>query len=129
MHRARSSTAWPVSVAGLTPSASKSTHPSTHPGSMAPSKRKAEAEVVTEDGSQPSSKKQATGASELVNAKRVRELKKGKPGNGPVIYWMTRDQRMNDNWALLYALEQAAKTQAPVAVVLNLVREWPTPPS
>lgn len=36
---------------------------------------------------------------------------------------MSRDQRVDDNWALLYALEQATKgpTPAPVAVAFNLV--------
>jgi deoxyribodipyrimidine photo-lyase len=35
---------------------------------------------------------------------------------------MSRDQRMRDNWALLYALEKAAETSAPCAVAFNLVR-------
>lgn len=35
---------------------------------------------------------------------------------------MSRDQRMNDNWALLYAVEQARRTGSPVVVVFNLVR-------
>ena len=34
---------------------------------------------------------------------------------------MSRDQRMRDNWALLYALEQASKNKAAVAVAFNLV--------
>ncbi|MEI7499358.1 MAG: deoxyribodipyrimidine photo-lyase [Bacteroidota bacterium] len=29
--------------------------------------------------------------------------------NGCVIYWMQRDQRAIDNWALLYAQERALK--------------------
>ena len=60
-----------------------------------------------------------------VNPKRVRELKAGAPsGNGPVIYWMSRDQRVQDNWALLYACQQAAKNGTPVAVAFNLVTEY-----
>ncbi|MEW5317947.1 MAG: hypothetical protein WDW38_009204 [Sanguina aurantia] len=47
-------------------------------------------------------------AGALVNPSRVRNLNKKAIGQGPVIYWMSRDQRMKDNWALLYALEQAA---------------------
>ena len=35
---------------------------------------------------------------------------------------MSRDQRVKDNWALLHACEQAAKTGAPVAICFNLVR-------
>eukprot|EP00199_Chlamydomonas_sp_CCMP681_P000338 CAMPEP_0119109788 /NCGR_PEP_ID=MMETSP1180-20130426/23390_1 /TAXON_ID=3052 ORGANISM="Chlamydomonas cf sp, Strain CCMP681" /NCGR_SAMPLE_ID=MMETSP1180 /ASSEMBLY_ACC=CAM_ASM_000741 /LENGTH=574 /DNA_ID=CAMNT_0007095753 /DNA_START=105 /DNA_END=1829 /DNA_ORIENTATION=- len=58
----------------------------------------------------------------LVNPKRMRVLKAGTITAGsPVVYWMSRDQRVEDNWALLYALEQAAKSHAPVAVVFNLV--------
>jgi len=34
---------------------------------------------------------------------RVRLLSEGKKIKGPVIYWMSRDQRAFDNWALLYA--------------------------
>lgn len=68
---------------------------------------------------EPAPKKAAALA---VNPKRVRALKPGAPvGAGPVIYWMSRDQRVADNWALLYACEQAAKTGAPVAVAFNLV--------
>uniref|UniRef100_A0A383VG34 Deoxyribodipyrimidine photo-lyase n=1 Tax=Tetradesmus obliquus TaxID=3088 RepID=A0A383VG34_TETOB len=63
----------------------------------------------------------AAPAGQLVNPKRLRMLKEGQQGPGPVIYWMSRDQRMRDNWALLYALERAAETAAPVAVAFNLV--------
>ncbi len=40
---------------------------------------------------------------------------------------MSRDQRIQDNWALLYACEQAAKSGAPVAICFNLVRLTPRP--
>ncbi len=40
---------------------------------------------------------------------------------GPVIYWMSRDQRVNDNWALIYAQEQALKNKQPFYVIFNLV--------
>lgn len=35
----------------------------------------------------------------------------------------SRDQRINDNWALLYAMECAQKTTAPVAIAFNLVND------
>ncbi|MEW5300577.1 MAG: hypothetical protein WDW36_003496 [Sanguina aurantia] len=60
-------------------------------------------------------------AGALVNPSRVRNLNKKAIGQGPVIYWMSRDQRMKDNWALLYALEQAAAKGVAVAVAFNLV--------
>lgn len=34
---------------------------------------------------------------------------------------MSRDQRMRDNWALLFALEKAAEKGVPCAVAFNLV--------
>ena len=60
----------------------------------------------------------------LVNAKRVQELNGGKVGDGPVLYWMSRDQRVADNWALIHACETAAATGAPVAVVFSLVSKF-----
>ncbi|NWF75550.1 MAG: deoxyribodipyrimidine photo-lyase [Nitrospirae bacterium] len=53
--------------------------------------------------------------------KRIRVLKKGKKVSGPVIYWMSRDQRVSDNWALLYAQEFAIKQNTPLGVVFCLV--------
>lgn len=38
---------------------------------------------------------------------RHRCLQEGQSGNGPVVYWMSRDQRVMDNWALHFAQEQA----------------------
>ena len=49
---------------------------------------------------------------EKVNPKRIRILKPWKGGSekkGPVVYWMSRDQRMSDNWALLYAAQQVGQ--------------------
>lgn len=40
---------------------------------------------------------------------------------GPIVYWMSRDMRVHDNWALLYALKAGQKHEAPLAVVFNLV--------
>ena len=60
----------------------------------------------------------------LVNEKRVRVLKHGNVGAGPVIYWCSRDQRVRDNWALIYACDTANATGAPVAVVFSLVTSF-----
>jgi deoxyribodipyrimidine photo-lyase len=51
-----------------------------------------------------------------MTAKRVRILKDGAKKPGPVLYWMSRDQRAGDNWALLFAQELALANQAPLAV-------------
>src|SRR3989338_8696485 len=41
-------------------------------------------------------------------------------GDGPVVYWMSRDQRADDNWALLYALQRAHAVGRGCAVVFCL---------
>lgn len=43
---------------------------------------------------------------------------------GAVLYWMQRDQRAEDNWALLYAMEQAQARMVPLIVVFNLVATY-----
>jgi deoxyribodipyrimidine photo-lyase len=52
---------------------------------------------------------------------RVRTLKEGKAGAGPVLYWMSRDQRGKDNWALLCAQETAIRLGRPLVVAFSLV--------
>ena len=66
-----------------------------------------------------------------VHAKRVRNLPTSGQmgGDGPVLYWMSRDQRVRDNWALLHALQSAGagaggQQKKPVAIVFNLVTEF-----
>jgi len=59
-----------------------------------------------------------------MHPERVRLIKEGLPGQGPVIYWMSRDQRTQDNWALLYAQERALQAKASLVVVFCLVSEF-----
>jgi deoxyribodipyrimidine photo-lyase len=42
-----------------------------------------------------------------VDSRRVRLVKDGQEGRGPVAYWMSRDQRVRDNWALFHAQKLA----------------------
>ncbi len=57
-----------------------------------------------------------------VDARRIRYQNQLEMKDvGPVVYWMQRDQRAIDNWALLYAQEQALSRQQPLWVVFNLV--------
>ncbi len=49
--------------------------------------------------------------------KRSTVLRKKPYTGGPVIYWMGRDQRADDNWALLYALQTANEQNAQLCVV------------
>jgi deoxyribodipyrimidine photo-lyase len=39
---------------------------------------------------------------------------------GSIVYWMSRDQRVNDNWALLYAQQLALKYKEPLIVCFSL---------
>ena len=55
---------------------------------------------------------------------RIRVIKDLDIGNGPIVYWMQRDQRVNDNWALIYAYEQARLNGKPLLVVFNLVSNF-----
>ncbi len=55
-----------------------------------------------------------------MNLKRVRILKKGKDKKGPIVYWMSRDQRVNDNWALIFAQELAIEHKQPLIVIFCL---------
>ena len=57
---------------------------------------------------------------EMVNRKRVRVLKEGHKKAGPVVYRMSRDQRVRDNWALLFAQELALQEKVPLSVVFYL---------
>jgi deoxyribodipyrimidine photo-lyase len=56
-----------------------------------------------------------------MNKKRIKILKESEFKNGPVIYWMQREQRVNDNWALIYAYERAVENNQSLIVVFNLV--------
>lgn len=62
----------------------------------------------------------------MINAKRVSCLNKNKilDLGGPVVYWMSRDQRVKDNWALLYAAELANKQNRALVVVFCLVKHF-----
>lgn len=55
-----------------------------------------------------------------VKHSRVAVLKERSVEKGPVVYWMSRDQRSEDNWALLYAQETALSREVAVAVVFCL---------
>ncbi|XP_062136050.1 deoxyribodipyrimidine photo-lyase-like [Drosophila sulfurigaster albostrigata] len=43
---------------------------------------------------------------------------------GGVVYWMSRDARVQDNWALLYAQRTALKLELPLSVVFCLVPKF-----
>jgi deoxyribodipyrimidine photo-lyase len=55
-----------------------------------------------------------------VNNKRVRLLKVRPLKPGPVVYWMSRDQRAADNWALLHAQQKALELRKSLITVFCL---------
>jgi len=59
-----------------------------------------------------------------VDLNRCRELNQQLTGSGPVVYWMQRDQRAEDNWALLYAQQQAEARGVQLAVVFSLTKSF-----
>jgi len=56
-----------------------------------------------------------------INPKRIRTLRDGIKKSGPIAYWISRDQRVSDNWALLFAQDLANKQNQPLAVIFCLV--------
>ncbi|KAM7255858.1 hypothetical protein ACFE04_011599 [Oxalis oulophora] len=63
-----------------------------------------------------------------IQTNRIRILKQpsssSKPVVGPIVYWMFRDQRLKDNWALIHAIDQANKANVPVAIAFNLFDQF-----
>ena len=57
---------------------------------------------------------------EKINSNRIRNLRQGAVGTGPVVYWMSRDQRVNDNWALIHAANEASTRSNRLIVVFTL---------
>ena len=60
-----------------------------------------------------------------VNPNRIRLLSKTRTVSaGPVVYWMQRDQRLKDNWALVYAQQLAKQYKQPLVIVFNVVPHY-----
>jgi len=57
-----------------------------------------------------------------INNNRITRLNEIPVREGAVIYWMSRDQRVRDNWALLHAQSLAGTN--PLIVLFNLVRDF-----
>ena len=57
--------------------------------------------------------------------RRSRRLADGRRGDGPVVYWMSRDQRARDNYALLWAQQEAIIRHKGLLVVFCLVADYP----
>jgi len=57
-----------------------------------------------------------------IRVERIHPLNQRPPEpKGPVLYWMSRDQRAADNWALLHAQREAWVREAPLVTAFCLV--------
>lgn len=56
---------------------------------------------------------------------RIRRLTMGEVNTGPVVYWMTREHRVADNWPLLLAQKIGIEHKRPLIVVFCLVSDYP----
>jgi deoxyribodipyrimidine photo-lyase len=56
----------------------------------------------------------------IVNRNRVIKLNHQPLKTGPVVYWMFRDQRLNQNWALLRAQELALDLKQPLIILIAI---------
>ncbi len=52
-------------------------------------------------------------------------VREGRELRGPVVYWMSRDQRAKDNWALEFALHKAHKNNVPSVAVFCFSTDYP----
>jgi deoxyribodipyrimidine photo-lyase len=57
----------------------------------------------------------------MMNPQRIRLFEEVEERSGPIVYWMSRDERTRDNWALLFAQEKALERTQALAVVFCLV--------
>ncbi|TLU83152.1 MAG: deoxyribodipyrimidine photo-lyase [Chlorobium sp.] len=60
-----------------------------------------------------------------VDPRRITLLNECAYIGGPVLYWMSRDQRVRNNWALLFAHHKAATRKQPLTVVFTLAPSFP----
>lgn len=62
----------------------------------------------------------------MVAKERIRHMNtRSNMPSGPIAYWMSRDQRVEDNWALLFAQELSLKAHQPLMVFFTLMPGFP----
>ncbi len=61
----------------------------------------------------------------MIHPSRVNILNNEQSIDGPVIYWMSRDQRVRHNWALLFADHLSRESERPLIVAFTLVPSYP----
>ena len=60
----------------------------------------------------------------MFDLRRARKLNEAKAGNGPIVYWMSRDMRVEDNWAMIFAAQLAKQQKTQLQVVFTIVPEF-----
>ena len=60
-----------------------------------------------------------------LDPKRARVLRKGKFSGKSVLYWMNRDKRVDDNWAIIAAQSIALKNKVPLVVCFQYLGDFP----
>lgn len=58
------------------------------------------------------------------NLERVRKLNNFEIQEGDIVYWISRDQRVKDNWALIFAHQLAVQYDRALVVVFCLQKEF-----
>jgi deoxyribodipyrimidine photo-lyase len=61
----------------------------------------------------------------MVQPERIFKIKTANINDGNVVYWMSRDQRSRDNWALLHAFDLALQMKSELSVVFCLSDNFP----
>ncbi|MFO8031274.1 MAG: deoxyribodipyrimidine photo-lyase [Desulfohalobiaceae bacterium] len=56
-----------------------------------------------------------------IDPRRIQILKQAESRPGPVLYWMSREQRIQDNWALLQAQNQALQANQGLVILFCLL--------
>lgn len=59
-----------------------------------------------------------------VDSRRIKKENDLTYGGGPILYWMNRDMRLQDNWALLRAQELAYEYESELLICYNLDPEF-----
>lgn len=60
----------------------------------------------------------------MFDISRVTHLNESKVKKGPVVYWMSRDMRLTNNWALLFALNEANTLKQPLWIIFSLAPKF-----
>jgi deoxyribodipyrimidine photo-lyase len=60
----------------------------------------------------------------MFDIRRARKLNNEKDQDGNVLYWMSRDIRVEDNWAMILAAQIATQKKSKLIVVFTLVPEF-----